>query len=60
LYLIERDGHSWGKPSCAETDVQGSEKTLFSLWRCLSLSAEGAWVVKLRLNAFYAAKCKFD
>lgn len=28
MCLIERDGQSWGKPSGAETDVQGSEKTL--------------------------------
>lgn len=27
LYLVVRDGQSWGKPSCSETDVQGSEKT---------------------------------
>lgn len=27
LYLVEIDGQSCGKPRCAETDVQGSEKT---------------------------------
>lgn len=29
-------------------------------WRCLCLSAEGAWIMKLRLNAFYTVKCRFD